>query len=81
MIEESIARSNDDKAKVDQVAMAIRAITGERIEQIAKAIAQMEHVTGQKAATAEESASAAAELNAQSESLQGIAYRLAAMVG
>ncbi len=101
LIEESIAKSNDGKAKVDQVATAIRAITEEStkiktlvdevnlgsqeqargIEQIGKAITQMEQVTQKTAASAEESASAAEELNAQSETLEEIVERLTAMVG
>lgn len=51
------------------------------IEQIGKAINQMEQVTQKTAASAEESASAAAELNAQSETLKDIVERLTAMVG
>jgi len=51
------------------------------IEQIGKAIAQMEHVTQNTAANAEESAAAAEELNAQSETLKEIVERLTAMVG
>jgi methyl-accepting chemotaxis protein/methyl-accepting chemotaxis protein-1 (serine sensor receptor) len=101
LIEESIAKSNDGKVKVDQVATAIRAITEESnrikmlvdevnlgsqeqargIEQIGKAITQMEQVTQKTAANAEESASAAEELNAQSETLKDIVERLTAMVG
>ncbi|MCC6345534.1 MAG: MCP four helix bundle domain-containing protein [Bryobacterales bacterium] len=101
LIEESIAKSNDGKVKVDQVATAIRAITGEAakvktlvdevnlgseeqargIDQIGKAITQMEQVTQKTAANAEESASAAEELNAQSETLKSIVERLTAMVG
>jgi methyl-accepting chemotaxis protein/methyl-accepting chemotaxis protein-1 (serine sensor receptor) len=101
LIEESIAKSNDGKTKVDQVATAILAITEESskvktlvdevnlgseeqargIEQIGKAITQMEQVTQKTAANAEESASAAEELNAQSETLKEIVDRLAAMVG
>jgi methyl-accepting chemotaxis protein len=101
LIEESIAKSNDGKTKVDQVATAIRAITEESsrvktlvdevnlgseeqargIEQIGKAITQMEQVTQKTAANAEESASAAEELNAQSETLKEIVDRLAGMVG
>ncbi len=101
LIEESIAKSNDGKVKVDQVATAIRAITEEAnkvktlvdevnlgsqeqargIEQIGKAITQMEQVTQKTAANAEESASAAEELNAQSETLKDIVERLTAMVG
>ncbi len=51
------------------------------IEQIAKAITQMEQVTQKTAANAEESASAAEELNAQSETLKDVVERLTAMVG
>jgi methyl-accepting chemotaxis protein len=51
------------------------------IEQIGKAISQMEQVTQKTAANAEESASAAEELNAQSETLKGIVERLTSMVG
>jgi methyl-accepting chemotaxis protein/methyl-accepting chemotaxis protein-1 (serine sensor receptor) len=51
------------------------------IEQIGKAIAQMEQLTQQTAANAEESASAAEELNAQSDALKDIVNRLTAMVG
>jgi methyl-accepting chemotaxis protein len=51
------------------------------IEQIGKAITQMEQVTQKTAANAEESASAAEELNAQSEGLKEVVERLTAMVG
>ncbi|MBI5282208.1 MAG: MCP four helix bundle domain-containing protein [Candidatus Solibacter usitatus] len=101
LIEESIAKSNDGKVKVDQVATAIRAVTEEAakvktlvdevnlgsqeqtrgIEQVGKAITQMEQVTQKTAANAEESASAAEELTAQSEGLKDIVERLTAMVG
>jgi len=101
LIEESIAKSNDGKTKVDQVAVAIHAITEESgkvktlvdevnlgsqeqargIEQIGKAITQMEQVTQRTAANSEESAAAAEELNAQSETLKDVVVRLSAMVG
>jgi len=101
LIEESIAKSNHGKVKVDQVAAAIRTITKESaraktlvdevslgsqqqargVEQIGKAITQMEQVTQKTAANAEESAAAAEELNAQSETLKAIVERLIAMVG
>jgi methyl-accepting chemotaxis protein/methyl-accepting chemotaxis protein-1 (serine sensor receptor) len=51
------------------------------IDQIGKALTQMEQVTQKTAANAEECASAAEELNAQSATLQGIVERLTAMVG
>jgi methyl-accepting chemotaxis protein/methyl-accepting chemotaxis protein-1 (serine sensor receptor) len=101
LIEESIAKSKDGKAKVDQVATAIRTITDEAarvktlvdevnlgsqeqtrgIEQVAKAITQMEQVTQTIAASAEEGASAAEELTAQSETLKDIVRGLTAMIG
>ena len=100
LIEESIAKSNVGKHKVDQVATAIRAVTEKAatvkitldevnlgsqdqangIQQIGKAIIQMEKVTQSIAANSEESAAAAEQLNAQSEALKKIARRLAAMV-
>ena len=101
LIEESIAKSAEGKAKVDQVASAIHAITGDSahvktlveevnlssqeqargIDQISKAIVQMQNVTQTTAASAQESAAAAEELTAQSRTLQEIAERLTIMVG
>jgi methyl-accepting chemotaxis protein/methyl-accepting chemotaxis protein-1 (serine sensor receptor) len=101
LIDESIVKSNDGKAKVDQVATAIRAITEESvrvktlvdevsvgsqeqtrgIEELARAVAQMQQVTQQTAAGAEEGASAAEELTAQSQALKEVVNSLAAMVG
>jgi methyl-accepting chemotaxis protein/methyl-accepting chemotaxis protein-1 (serine sensor receptor) len=100
LIEDSIAKSNEGKSKVDQVAIAIRAVTEDTarvkemvdevsigseeqsrgIDQISKAIVQMEQVTQSTAASAEESAAAAQQLNAQSETLKDIVGRLRAMV-
>ena len=51
------------------------------IDQISKAIVQMQNVTQTTAASAEESAAAAEELTAQSRTLQEIAERLTIMVG
>lgn len=51
------------------------------IDQIAKAITQMEKVTQTTAANAEEGAAAAEELTAQSETMKNIVDRLNAMVG
>ena len=101
LIEESITKSNDGQTKVDQVAVAIRAITEESakvktlvdevslgsneqtrgIEQIAKALTQMEQVTQQSAANAEESAAAAEELTAQASTLMEVVHQLSSMVG
>ena len=68
------------KTLVDEVNLGSQEQT-RGIEQVGKAIAQMEQVTQKTAANAEESASAAEELNAQSETLKGIVERLTAMVG
>ena len=51
------------------------------IDQIGKALSQMEQVTQTTAANAEESAAAAEELNAQSESMKELTERLNSMVG
>jgi len=51
------------------------------IDQIGKAITQMEQVTQKSAANAEESAAAAEQLTAQSETLREVVARLTVMVG
>jgi methyl-accepting chemotaxis protein/methyl-accepting chemotaxis protein-1 (serine sensor receptor) len=51
------------------------------IEQIGKALSQMEKVTQTTAANAEESAAAAEQLTAQSESMKELAERLTLLVG
>jgi len=51
------------------------------IDQIGKALSQMEKVTQTTAANAEESAAAAEELNAQSEAMKELTERLSEMVG
>jgi methyl-accepting chemotaxis protein len=67
------------KTLVDQVNTGSRQ-QARGIEQIGKAIAQMEHVTQLTAANAEESAAAAAELKAQSEAMKGTVASLSALV-
>jgi methyl-accepting chemotaxis protein/methyl-accepting chemotaxis protein-1 (serine sensor receptor) len=101
LIATSIIKSSAGKTKVDQVAVAIRGITGESakikalvdqvnlgsqeqtrgVEQVAKAITQMEQATQKHAASAEEAASAAEEQNAQSEALKETVRQIAAVVG
>jgi methyl-accepting chemotaxis protein len=100
LIEESITRSREGSARLDQVAQAVRAITGsavqvkglidqvnsggqeqsQGIEQISRALVQIDQVTQTTAANAEENAAAGKELSAQSEDLQGVAERLSALV-
>jgi methyl-accepting chemotaxis protein/methyl-accepting chemotaxis protein-1 (serine sensor receptor) len=100
LIEESIAKSDGGKSKVDRVADAIRGITGEATEvktlvdevnvgsqeqargldQISKAITQMEQSGQTSAASAEETAAAAEELAAQSATLSDIGKQLRSLV-
>jgi methyl-accepting chemotaxis protein/methyl-accepting chemotaxis protein-1 (serine sensor receptor) len=100
LIEDSISRSRDGKAKVDHVAAAIRTIAQDSnkiqvlvdevnvasqeqsrgIEHVAHAVTQMENVTQRTAASAEESASASAELTAQANGLKEVVQRLSEMV-
>ncbi|MBZ5596047.1 MAG: type IV pili methyl-accepting chemotaxis transducer N-terminal domain-containing protein [Acidobacteriia bacterium] len=101
LIEESIAKSNEGKIKVNEVDVAIRAMTEEAgkvkslvddvnmgsheqaqgIEHIGKAITQMEQVTQSTAAHAEESASAAEQLNAQTYAMKSVVAGLSELVG
>jgi methyl-accepting chemotaxis protein len=101
LIEESIAKSNEGGAKLQQVTEVIRAITessskvktlvdevnlgskeqARGIDQIAKAVSEMDQVTQSTAANAEESASASEELSAQAEALNQVVRQLRAMVG
>jgi methyl-accepting chemotaxis protein/methyl-accepting chemotaxis protein-1 (serine sensor receptor) len=68
------------KTLVDEVNLGSQEQT-RGIEQIGKAITQMEQVTQKNAANAEESASAAEELTAQSQTLYTIVEDLDVMVG
>ncbi len=101
LIEESISKSHDGKATLDQVAAAIRSITedNDRVrqltgaveegsqtqaqgtEQILSAINQMQRVTQESAAGAQESASVGQELDAQSDNLKRIVEELTSVVG
>ena len=74
------AESEKSKTLVDEVHLGSQEqLRG--IEEIGKAIAQMDHLTQSTAANAEESAAAAEELKAQSETLNEISTRLSEMVG
>jgi len=101
LIEESIAKSHEGKATLDQVAEAIRSITADNdsvrglaatvengsaeqaqgTEQILSAIHQMQRVTQESAANAEESASVGQELDSQAANLRRIVEDLTAVVG
>jgi methyl-accepting chemotaxis protein/methyl-accepting chemotaxis protein-1 (serine sensor receptor) len=84
LVASAIQRMTEDFSKVkmlvDEVGLGSREQT-DGIEQIRRALSQMEQVSQSTAATAEESAAAAEQLNAQSEALKGIVVRLNSMVG
>jgi len=100
LIEESIAKSNNGKTKLHQVATAVQSITesatkvktlvdemklgseeqARGIEQIAKAITQMEQVTQSQAAQAEESSAASSELSTQAQAINLVVLRLRALI-
>jgi methyl-accepting chemotaxis protein/methyl-accepting chemotaxis protein-1 (serine sensor receptor) len=101
LIEGSIAKSNEGKAKVDVVATSMRQITEDaaRVKvlvdevnlggqeqargsaEVARALAQLGQLTQTNAAGAQESASAAQHLNAQSDTLKDIVTGLVTLVG
>jgi methyl-accepting chemotaxis protein len=68
------------KTLVDEVEASSKE-QAQGIEQISKAIAQMDTVTQRTAANAEESASASEELNAQSQALMAVVGQLEMLVG
>jgi methyl-accepting chemotaxis protein/methyl-accepting chemotaxis protein-1 (serine sensor receptor) len=73
------AESSKIKELVDEINLgSVEQSTG--IDQISRAITQMEQVTQSSAANAEESAAAAEELNAQAEAMKDVVERLRAMV-
>ncbi len=101
LIEESIVRSNEGKAKLDEVAAwvtkvvenaaRINVLTNEvhvgsqeqarGIEQIARAVAQMQGLTQSTAASAEQSASAGEMMSEQAGSLNAAVEQLRDLVG
>jgi methyl-accepting chemotaxis protein/methyl-accepting chemotaxis protein-1 (serine sensor receptor) len=81
---DSVTSAAAEAVRVKGYVEHIRVSTNEQnsgIEQISRALAQMEQVTQTAAATAEESAAAGEELNAQADSLQRIVRDLQTMVG
>ena len=80
----SIQAITDGAGKVKTLVDEVEASSKEQaqgIEQISKAIAQMDTVTQRTAANAEESASASEELNAQSQALMAVVDQLQTLVG
>ena len=76
-IVQSIGKTTD---LVSEIAAA-SAEQSQGIDQVNTAVAQMDKVTQQNAANAEESASASEELSAQAESMNEVVNELAALVG
>jgi methyl-accepting chemotaxis protein/methyl-accepting chemotaxis protein-1 (serine sensor receptor) len=80
----AIKSLTDDAARLKTLVLQVDAGSAEQargIEQIGKAMTQMEQVAQKSAASAEEGAAAAQVLSAQSESLKAVVDRLQAMVG
>jgi methyl-accepting chemotaxis protein len=80
----SIQAITEGAGKVKTLVDEVEASSNEQaqgIEQISKAVAQMDSVTQRTAANAEESAAASEELSAQSQALLAVLERLQALVG
>lgn len=101
LIEESIETSRDGNARLDQMAGAVRSMTGNSnrvkglvdevnsgsqeqdrgMEQISRAILEMEQVTQKTASGAEQSAAAGAELDSHAANLRTLVGEMREMVG
>jgi methyl-accepting chemotaxis protein len=68
------------KSLVDEVNLG-RQGQSRGMDQIAKAVLQMQHVTQKNAAAAEQSASAGAELNSHADALRTLVFEMPEMVG
>jgi len=87
---EILARTNQEYSEVSENSSKVGELVGEiaaaskeqaqGIDQVNKAVSEMDSVTQKNAATAEESASAAEELSAQSSVMLEVVERLAALV-
>ncbi len=80
----AIRAITEDSGKIKILVDEVTLGSGEQsrgLEQIARAISQMEQVTQTTAANAEQSAAAAEELTAQSEAMKDVVAQLNAMVG
>lgn len=82
-VEESLRAIGEKVRQVDETLSQINSASLEQsdgVAQINKAVSQMDKVTQSNAAGAEQSASAATELSAQSESLKGAVAQLMVMI-
>jgi methyl-accepting chemotaxis protein len=87
---ETLERTNTEYEEVSEHRIKVAELIGEiaaaskeqaqGIDQVSKAVSEMDSVTQKNAATAEESASAAEELSAQSSVMSEVVERLAALV-
>jgi methyl-accepting chemotaxis protein len=74
----------ENTTKVGELVASIATASGEQaqgIDQVSKAVSEMDSVTQQNAANSEESASASEEMNAQAGHLKGFVGELVALVG
>jgi methyl-accepting chemotaxis protein len=86
-----VERTNGEFSKVERSAMKVAELVGEiaaasreqaeGIDQVNVAVADMDKVTQQNAANAEESASASEEMNRQAEQMKAMVDELVALVG
>jgi len=101
LIEESISKSSEGRTKLEQLSVAIRAITEKAekvkalinevrvgseeqargVEQIAKAMTQMEQVTQTSASSAQQAAAAGETLTSQAKTMRHVAEDLERLVG
>jgi len=81
---EAFGEISSSASKVGELVGEISAASQEQsqgIDQINKAVAEMDKVTQSTAATAEESASASEEMNAQAEQMKQVAFTLTSIIG
>ena len=81
---EAFSEVSTSASKVGELVGEISAASNEQaqgIDQVNKAVAEMDKVTQQNAANAEESASASEEMNAQAEQMKGVVGELITLVG
>ena len=83
LLSESLININNKSVELNQIMDEINTASIEQsqgVSQINNAVSQMEHVTQNIAATAEQSASSSEELNAQSKSLKEIVQELIKLI-
>lgn len=81
---EAFSEVADSSAKVGELVSEISAASKEQaegIEQVNRAVVEMDRIVQQNAASAEESASASEEMSAQAEQMKSYVNGLAALVG